>query len=232
MIEYEGDNTRCRQSFDLLKYETSTINPAAARNTSNYDIIRTLTTQVSGSSTVITENFGLNTEESGFYLALRDPGTCIIIYRLVVFYYACPSEIVNLVARPETIAPVFGSSEQLSVTATCVSDSSPIGGDLLLVCLERGNWIASPSGCQCNLGFFLNLNQECLRKYTNVSYTMLMYLLPPLACGPGFYGSVANGQCLICPSNSDSTDSGPVDACPCNQGYYRTPQEVDLPCTR
>ena len=172
MIEYEqsicpeettGDNTRCRRSFHLLKYETSTINPAAARNTSNYDTIRTLTTQVSGSSTVITENFGFNTEESGFYLAFRDPGTCMIISRLVVFYYACPSETIDLVVRPETIAPTIGSSEQLSVSATCVSDSSPVGGDILLKCLERGIWIAPADRCQCDPGFIPTMSQ-CLGK--------------------------------------------------------------------
>ncbi len=56
---------------------------------------------------------------------------------------------------------------------------------------------------------------------------------PHTACDPGFYASVANtiAECLTCPSNSNSTASGLAE-CPCDDGYYRTPQEVDLPCTR
>lgn len=57
---------------------------------------------------------------------------------------------------------------------------------------------------------------------------------PPLshtACDPGLYASVVNGECLMCPNNSNSTASGLAE-CPCDDGYYRTPEEVDLPCTR
>ena len=34
---------------------------------------------------------------------------------------------------------------------------------------------------------------------------------------------------MRCPNNSNSTQSG-LSECPCDEGYYRTPQEVDLPC--
>ncbi len=90
------------------------MNPVAAIDTDNYTLIRTLTTQVSGTITTTTEQFGFTTNESGFYLAIRDPGTCICISRLIVFYNACPGETVNLVVRPETIAPTVGSGIQLN----------------------------------------------------------------------------------------------------------------------
>ncbi len=51
------------------------MNPVAAIDTDNYTLIRTLTTQVSGTITTTTEQFGFTTNESGFYLAIRDPGT-------------------------------------------------------------------------------------------------------------------------------------------------------------
>ncbi len=161
------DNTRCRRTFDLLKYETSAVDPLAARDTDNYVAIRTLTTQVSGETTKTTENFGFNTDESGFYLAIRDPGTCIIISRLIVFYNACPGETVNLVVRPETIAPTLGSGIQLSVNASCFANSSPVGDAFSLKCLESGNWVAVPSSrCVCNAGFVPTMNGEnCLCKY-------------------------------------------------------------------
>ena len=51
-----------------------------------------------------------------------------------------------------------------------------------------------------------------------------------LGCDPGFYASATLESCVKCPSNSNSTKSG-LPECPCDEGYYRTPQEVDLPCT-
>ncbi len=161
------DNTTCRRTIELLKYETSSVNPVAARDTSNYVAIRTLTTQVSGNTTNTTENFGFNTDESGFYLAIRDPGTCIFISRLMVFYYTCPGETVNLVVRPETIAPTIGSGIQLNVNASCFENSSPVGDDFSLKCLESGNWVAAVSSrCECHTGFIPTMDGEnCLCKY-------------------------------------------------------------------
>ena len=158
-------STRCRRTLDLSKYETSTVNPVAAMNTSNYALIRTLTTQVSesGTTTKATENFGFNTNESGFYLAIRDTGTCILISRLIVFYNVCPGEPVNFVVRPETIAPTVGS---LNVNASCVDNSSPVGDDFSLTCLESGNWVDDSTRCECDTGFVPTMNGEnCLCKY-------------------------------------------------------------------
>ena len=143
------------------------MNPVAAIDTGNYTLIRTLATQVSGTTTTTTEQFGFTTNESGFYLAIRDPGTCILISRLIVFYNACPGETVNLVVRPETIAPTVGSGIQLSVNASCFANSSPVGDAFSLKCLESGNWVAVPSSrCVCNAGFIPTMNGEnCLCKY-------------------------------------------------------------------
>ena len=172
-IEYQQNicpdegSTRCRRTFDLLKYETSTVNPVAAIDTGNYALIRTLTTQASGTTTTTTEQFGFITNQSGFYLAIRDRGTCILISRLIVFYNTCPGETVNLVVRPETIAPTVGSGIQLNVNASCFANSSPVGDAFSLKCLESGNWVAVPSSrCVCNTGFVPTMNGEnCLCKY-------------------------------------------------------------------
>ncbi len=169
-IEYQQSicpdesSTRCRRTFDILKYETSVINPVVARETDNYALIQTLTTEVSGTTTKNTENFEFNTDESGFYLAIRDPGTCIAISRLIVFYNVCPGETVDLVVRPETIAPTVGSGIQLNVNASCVQNSSTV---VSLICLESGNWVATASSrCECNTGFVPTMNGgTCLCKY-------------------------------------------------------------------
>ncbi len=147
------------------------MNPMAARDTGNYALIQTLTTQVSGAFTKTTDTFGFNTDESGFYLAIRDPGTCIIISRLIVFYNVCPGETVNLVVRPEIIAPTVGSH---NVTASCFNNSSPVGDDLSLRCLESGNWVtAASTRCECDTGFFPSMNGEnCLCKYGMTSFQL------------------------------------------------------------
>ncbi len=144
------------------------MNPVAAKNTSNYALIQTLNTQVSGTTTIAMESVGFNTDESGFYLAIRDLGTCIIISRLIVFYNVCPGKTVNFVVRPETLAPTVGS---LNVNASCVDNSSPVGNDFLLICLESGNWVDDSTRCECDTGFLPTMNGEnCLCKYGNNDY--------------------------------------------------------------
>ena len=107
--------------FDVQKYETSTIDPVTAQNTSSYVPVASLTTVEALEEQTVTLNIDLSTSETGFHLAIVDHGTCIVINRLVVFYYICPAETVNLVARPRTVAPPVGTLVlPLQVTAKCV----------------------------------------------------------------------------------------------------------------
>ena len=54
-------------------------------------------------------NFTLDPSDTGFYVAIRDVGTCVGISRLRVYHYICPSRQVGFVLYPETPAPVSGS---------------------------------------------------------------------------------------------------------------------------
>ena len=56
-------------------------------------------------------------------------------------------------------------------------------------------------------------------------------LLNSLACDPGTYARVSTGMCEMCPNNSNSTVQGSAE-CLCDDGFYRLPTEIDLPCTR
>ena len=51
------------------------------------------------------------------------------------------------------------------------------------------------------------------------------------ACMAGTYLSMTYGECRNCPENSVGVAPGLV-VCPCVEGYYRTPGEEDLSCTR
>ena len=139
-------------------YETSTENSTIARETDNYRLVSRVdsdddTGQTSQNQTRETD---FNTAAEGFYIAIRDETTCIVLQRLIVFYNVCPGGPGNLVMRPETIAPpVDRMSQPLEVTAQCVEGASPDGeGEVRLNCNQGGVWNAIPgSGCSCDLGF-------------------------------------------------------------------------------
>ena len=60
---------------------------------------------------------------------------------------------------------------------------------------------------------------------------LLVELLLSTACDAGMYASAVLEECVVCPNNSNGTVPGLAE-CPCDEGYYRTPQEIDMPCTR
>ena len=149
---------QCRQTFDVYKWQTSTIDRSAARNTSNYEKVGRVSPQVSDETGSSTETLVIDLDaESGFYLALVDMGTCVIISRILVSYYVCPAETSQLIIRPEAIE---ASSPDDVVIGECVENSSPLCGlNPLLSCGAEGQWnVIVP--CRCNPGFELDGRQE------------------------------------------------------------------------
>ena len=147
----------CRRSFTIHKYETSTINTTAARNLSNYELAgQIVPTDGSGS---VRENGSVNinfdTEATGFYLGIRDVSSCIVIHRVLVFYYVCPAETSDLITRPETIAPIIGASTPVQVVGQCVEGTRPENGvQPGLTCSQNGVWSVNiGAGCVCSSGF-------------------------------------------------------------------------------
>lgn len=145
-------NRNCKQSFDLYKWETSTISSEAARRTENYIKVGTYTPMVNSSGTMLvneTMDVIFTTEETGVYLALVDEGTCIVIQRLFVFYegLVCPDHTNDLINHPPILAP------QDMAVGRCVANSSAMNGlDPLLHCTDEGLWeIVAP--CLCNAGY-------------------------------------------------------------------------------
>ena len=174
-VQFEGTlngcdiSRHCRQSFDVYKWQTSTINRTAAANTSIYLRIG----QVSPADTGGNEDFvdsldiELDAVEDGFYIAVYDLGTCVTLTRILVLYYVCPEETSELISRPEAI-----DSESIegtpSVEGECVENSSTESGvDPLLICGAEGQWqVIVP--CLCNPGYQLDSSQECSSLYLTV----------------------------------------------------------------
>ena len=136
---------QCRQSFDVYKWQTSTINREAARTIGNYARVGRVSPVDTSGTVVTSETLDIElTAESGFYMAVVDLSTCILIDRILVFYYVCPAETSELITRPETISP------ESPVIGECVENSSPqSGSNPVLRCADEGVWeIIIP--CQCN----------------------------------------------------------------------------------
>ena len=144
----------CRRSFSVQKYETSTINVTAARNLSNYEFVGQIVPRDGSGSVRENKSVELNfaTEATGFYLGIQDDTSCIVIHRVLVFYYVCPAVTSDLIARPETIAPISGARQ---VVGQCVENASPESGvGPRFICSQSGIWSVNIGAeCVCDSGF-------------------------------------------------------------------------------
>ena len=161
---------QCRQSFEIYKWQTSTINKTAAASTANYIKVGRVSPSVTSRVTAFTEqqDIQLDSDEDGFYLSVVDLGTCVTLTRILVLYYVCPEDTSELISRPEAI-----DSESIegtpSVEGECVENSSTeFGADPLLICGAGGQWqVIVP--CLCNPGYQLNSSQDqCSGTYLTV----------------------------------------------------------------
>ena len=147
----------CRQSFEVYKWQTSTIDSSAAANTSNYVRVDRVSPDVTSGTMSFVNHLDIDLdddEKDGFYMAVVDSGTCISLTRVLVVYYVCPEETSELIFRPETL------QSEVSVTGECVEKSSTMSGsDPVLSCGARGEWqVVIP--CLCNPGYELDNNTQ------------------------------------------------------------------------
>ena len=104
-------------------------------------------------------------------MAVVDRSTCIVLTRLLVFYYVCPEETSELISRPE----VLGS--QVSVTGECVENSSTMSGAApVLSCSDTGEWqVIIP--CLCNPGYEKSQDQCTGKCYSSCHLNTTLSLL-------------------------------------------------------
>ena len=114
MIVSSSDRTSAEVS--LYVWETSTQSKTSAADTSNYRYI----TDISVGQTVI-EIFPFN--GPGFYLGIRDNGTCIVIRRVLVYYLA-----VCEAGRQGLVRVEGNSSAGDTLPGTCVENSVSTSG--------------------------------------------------------------------------------------------------------
>ena len=124
-------------------------------------------------------NINFATEATGFYLGIQDDTSCLAIHQVLVFYYVCPAMTSDLIARPETIAPIIGASQ---VVGQCVENARPqSGAGPLFICSPSGVWSSNiGTGCVCGSGFQSSSNNHlCIGKLSVFLSTFLSTSFSP-----------------------------------------------------
>ena len=146
----------CDMGFRLLNYKTNTqevadITGDGYMNIDNYDEFGRARPSSTRRPYFDTYSFELGSSDTGFYVALRDKGTCVGISRLRVYRYICPARQVALVQYDEIPAPSSGSIE---VPFTCVENSYlPESAKRTVQCDSDGVWGDYVPVCKCRLGY-------------------------------------------------------------------------------
>ena len=149
-------SSSCVEALSLYVWETSAPNATSAANTDNYHFIANF----SSGTTQLTIDFP-SAQHTGFYLGIRDNGTCVdSLNRVLVYYITCEAVTVGLARVGEA---VFSSGS--AVRGECVAGSVAVQETgPLLVCSERGEWSVA-SRCHCSTQHYMNNTAlQCLGK--------------------------------------------------------------------
>ena len=180
-VQFEGtlhgcDMSRmCRQSFEVYKWETSTIDRTAAANTTNYVRVGRVSPDfTSGTMEFVEQLYIESSAIGGFYLGVVDLSTCVTLSRILVLYYVCPEETSELIYRPEAIESqsLEGSP---SVEGECVENSSTQSvASPILICGRRGQWQVIKL-CLCDPGYELDSSTDmCSGMVRGYSYLIIL----------------------------------------------------------
>ena len=91
--------------------------------------------------------------------------------RLVLYYSICPSQVINLVQYPETVAPSTIGQDKVT-NGSCIKNASPVS-DLKLYCRNSGVWSVSSVSCSCNAGYQLINNTVCEGMLVSIMTSLL-----------------------------------------------------------
>ena len=157
----------CKEQFEVYYYITNeqTLPSTSGNgymNTGNYDLLDTI--RISGPSGIArpTRKFTLQPGQTGFYLAVRDPGSCLAVSRIRVYRHNCISQQVGLVNYPDTPSPASSDDgiETRTVMINCSNENAAVDGSDTVTCLSNGTWGPENPVCGCNPGYEIN-GDEC-----------------------------------------------------------------------
>ncbi|XP_060012457.1 ephrin type-A receptor 1 isoform X5 [Lagenorhynchus albirostris] len=146
----------------------------------------------------------------GLYLAFHNPGACVALVSVRVFYQRCPETVHGLAQFPDTLPGPGGLAE---VAGTCLPHAHVTPGPSgvpRMHCSPDGQWLVPVGRCHCEPGYEEGGSggvEGCL------------------ACPKGSYrADVDTPSCLKCPQHSTSESEG-ATLCTCESGHYRVPGE-------
>ncbi|XP_055979855.1 ephrin type-A receptor 1 [Sorex fumeus] len=146
----------------------------------------------------------------GFYLAFHNPGACVALVSVRVFYQRCPETVHGLAHFPDTLP---GPNGLVEVAGTCVPRALAGPGTAAprMHCSPDGEWLVPVGRCHCEPGFEEDDSDEgegCR------------------ACPSGSYRAddTDASNCLECPQHSVAETEG-ATICLCESGHYRAPGE-------
>ena len=149
-----AQNPPCNQLYvDVYRYERNGRNDAAARTTSNYQHVQRIQqpdgfvqrTYQTSSTFIPSGNF------NGFYIGIRDTGTCVNIQRIQIYYRASPSRTDGLVTYPEIALPALSNNAAVTDIAMCAANSRNLTS-LQVACFTDGR-CEDIATCACNPGY-------------------------------------------------------------------------------
>ena len=111
-----------------------------------YGMLRRSATALPPTATL---NFTLQPSQTGFYIAVKDNGTCFGISRIKVYRNNCKSFQRGLVLYPDAPAPV---SDSVNINIQCV-DNAVVSGSAQVTCGSDGRWGPQNPVCRCRLGY-------------------------------------------------------------------------------
>ncbi|XP_041490629.1 ephrin type-A receptor 1 [Microtus oregoni] len=152
----------------------------------------------------------------GLYLAFHNPGSCVALVSVRVFYQRCAETVHGLAHFPGTLP---GPGGLVEVAGTCLSHAeiSPgSSGTPRMHCSPDGEWLVPVGQCHCEPGYEESSG--------GVGCT---------ACPVGSYRrDMETLHCLKCPQHSTAVSEG-ATICTCENGHYRAPGEgPQVACTR
>ena len=160
------DRLGCKQEFKVYHYITNeqrlpSTSGDGYLNTDNYEEIEKVRIP-DQSPKQTTIKFTLQPGQTGFYLALRDEGTCLGMSRIRVYRHNCISRQVGLVRYPDT--PSRASSDDdiatRTVTIDCANENAAVVGSDAVTCRSNGTWGPENPVCGCVRGYEIN-GHEC-----------------------------------------------------------------------
>lgn len=159
----------CKPEFKVYLYKTNTPQAQSTSNNgfmnqNNYVRIMTVVPSTISSTLVETITFELEPREMGFYLAIRDEGTCIGLSRMLVTRFNCPPQQDGLILYPDAPAPVSGNAP---VDVSCVENGQS-STSATVSCSSKGMWGNESPVCGCSPGYEVDSgsNSRCNSKHT------------------------------------------------------------------